>query len=129
MYFYCLFLVVRVSGILGYLPQDLIGQVSYEYFHPEDIQKMVQLHNDGKQSHDTLYHKALHRTCMSLTRSNLSILSSPAMKQRGPMPTVHYRFLSKTQKWVALAMKSFSFVNPFSHQVEYVVCTKIALTV
>ena len=24
-----------------------MGQVSYEYYHPEDIQKMVQLHNDG----------------------------------------------------------------------------------
>ena len=38
----------RVMGVLGYLPQDLIGQVSYEYFHPEDIQKMVQLHHDGE---------------------------------------------------------------------------------
>ena len=37
----------RVVGVLGYLPQDLIGQVSYEYYHPEDIQKMVQLHHDG----------------------------------------------------------------------------------
>ena len=38
----------RVVGVLGYLPQDLIGQVSYEYYHPEDIQKMVQLHHDGR---------------------------------------------------------------------------------
>ena len=37
-----------VVGVLGYLPQDLIGQVSYEYYHPEDIQKMVQLHHDGE---------------------------------------------------------------------------------
>ena len=36
----------RVAGILGYLPQDLHGQVSYEYYHPDDIQKMVQLHHD-----------------------------------------------------------------------------------
>lgn len=37
----------RVAGVLGYLPQDLIGQISYEYYHPEDIQKMVHLHHDG----------------------------------------------------------------------------------
>ena len=37
----------RVVGVLGYLPQDLIGQVSYEYYHPDDIHKMVQLHHDG----------------------------------------------------------------------------------
>ena len=51
-----------------------------------------------------------------------------ALKQRGPMPTVHYRFLSKNQKWVWLAMKAFSFINPFSQQVEYVVCTNVAHT-
>ena len=38
----------RVVGVLGYLPQDLIGQVSYVYYHPDDIQKMVQLHHDGE---------------------------------------------------------------------------------
>ena len=38
----------RVAGVLGYLPQDLVGQVSYEYYHPEDIQKMVQLHHEGE---------------------------------------------------------------------------------
>ena len=38
----------RVVGVLEYLPQDLVGQVSYEYYHPEDIQKMVQLHHDGE---------------------------------------------------------------------------------
>ena len=53
---------------------------------------------------------------------------SIAMKQRGPMPTVHYRFLAKNQKWIWLAMKAFSFINPFSQQVEYVVCTNVAHT-
>ena len=38
-----------VVGVLGYLPQDLIGQVSYEYYHPDNIQKMVQLHHDGER--------------------------------------------------------------------------------
>ena len=37
--------------MLEYLPQDLVGQVSYEYYHPEDIQKMVQLHHDGETEH------------------------------------------------------------------------------
>lgn len=87
----------RITNVLGYLPQDLTGQVSYEYFHHEDMQKMVHLHHE-------------------------------ALKQRRPMPTVHYRFLSKNQKWVWLAMKAFSFINPFSQQVEYVVCTNVAHT-
>jgi len=50
-----------------------------------------------------------------------------AMKQRTPMPTVQYRFLTKNQKWLWLAMKAFSFINPFSQQVEYVVCTNVTM--
>ena len=59
----------------------------------------------------------------------LSTAFSPcaAMKRRTPMPTVKYRVLSKAQKWVWLAMKAFSFINPFSQQVEYVVCTNVAM--
>ncbi|XP_064399542.1 protein cycle-like [Halichondria panicea] len=86
----------RVASVLGYLPQDLIGQVSYEYYHPDDIEKMVHLHHD-------------------------------AMKRRTPMPTVRYRFLCKDHKWLSLAMKAFAFVNPFSQQVEYVVCTNVIM--
>lgn len=109
----------RVSNILGYLPQDLVGHNSYDYFHPDDMQKMIQLHHEGMLPcrHDNSCH------------GNLISLSPPlAMKQRSPMPTVHYRFLSKDKKWVWLAMKAFSFVNPFSHQVEYVVCTNVVHT-
>ena len=85
---------------------------------------MVQLHNDGKRYHTLPQSTALHHlycaysgTC-HLQDQELDYPLSIAMKQRGPMATVHYRFLSKMQKWVALAMKSFSSVNPFSHQVE-----------
>ena len=107
---------IRVAGVLGYLPQDLIGQISYEYYHPEDIQKMVHLHHDGK--------------CATVTTSRPLMLTNflLAMKRRTPMPTVEYRFLTKNQKWLWLAMKAFSFINPFSQQVEYVVCTNVIMT-
>eukprot|EP00731_Ephydatia_muelleri_P007623 Em0003g1871a len=55
-------------------------------------------------------------------------LHHEAMKRRTPMPTVQYRFLSQSQQWVSLAMKAFSFVNPFSQQVEFVVCTNVVLS-
>ena len=72
----------RVAGILGYLPQDLHGQVSYEYYHPDDIQKMVQLHHDCEcvcvcvcENFDfskTLYHRKGH-----LKRSRMVQISVP----------------------------------------------------
>ena len=59
----------RVVGVLGYLPQDLIGQVSYEYYHPEDIQKMVQLHHDGECCHGDEHHH--DNVCDSVSSHNL----------------------------------------------------------
>ena len=50
--------VCRVASVLGYLPQDLIGQVSYEYYHPDDIEKMVHLHHDGEASSGCYYNQA-----------------------------------------------------------------------
>ena len=82
--------------MLGYLPQDLIGQMCYEYFHPDDIRKMVEL---------------FHEACQKAV----------------PMPTVRYRFVSRDRNWVWLAMKAFSFRNPYSKQVEYIICTNVLL--
>jgi PAS domain S-box-containing protein len=86
----------RVNAVLGYLPQDLIGQMCYEYFHPDDIRKMVEL-----------FHEACQKSV--------------------PMPTINYRFLSRERKWVWLAMKAFSFRNPYTKQVEYIICTNVVM--
>ena len=43
------------------------------------------------------------------------------------MPTVNYRFLGREKKWVWLAMKAFSFRNPYSKQVEYIICTNVLM--
>lgn len=50
-----------------------------------------------------------------------------ACKKAVPMPTVNYRFLGREKKWVWLAMKAFSFRNPYSKQVEYIICTNVLL--
>ena len=69
----------RVAGVLGYLPQDLIGQVSYEYYHPEDIQKMVQLHHEGE-----------HYLGLQLSCSYQPLASSPRPTSGLlPMPPPH----------------------------------------
>ncbi|XP_065911548.1 protein cycle-like isoform X2 [Dysidea avara] len=37
----------RVVSVLGYVPQDLVGEVSYQYYHPDDLHRMVQLHQNA----------------------------------------------------------------------------------
>ena len=43
-----LLLLCRVVSVLGYVPQDLVGEVSYQYYHPDDLHRMVQLHQNGQ---------------------------------------------------------------------------------
>lgn len=49
-YRYCHVVLCRVVSVLGYVPQDLIGEVSYQYYHPDDLHRMVQLHQNGQCS-------------------------------------------------------------------------------
>lgn len=82
----------RVTALLGYQPQELLGKTCFDYFHPEDLSYM-------KESFDQV------------------------LKQKGNPLSVTYRFRSKNCDWVRLRTSSFAFLNPYTNDVEYVVCT------
>ena len=107
----------RVVSVLGYVPQDLVGEVSYQYYHPDDLHRMVQLHQNGACLSVLV--------CFNVICALFFFFS--AVKYRTPMPTIQYRFLSKKQDWVWLAAKAFAFVNPYSQQVEYIIFTNVLL--
>ncbi|KAI1301497.1 Aryl hydrocarbon receptor nuclear translocator -like protein [Halotydeus destructor] len=86
------FLDQRVTAILGYQPQELLGKTCFDYFHPEDLSYM-------KESFEQV------------------------LKQKGQTMTVMYRFRSKICEWIRLRTSSFAFLNPYTNDVEYIVCT------
>ncbi|XP_037031345.1 aryl hydrocarbon receptor nuclear translocator homolog isoform X1 [Bradysia coprophila] len=45
------------------------------------------------------------------------------LKQKGQMSHVMYRFRTKNREWVWLRTQAYAFLNPFSEDVEYIVCT------
>ncbi|XP_033211736.1 aryl hydrocarbon receptor nuclear translocator homolog isoform X3 [Belonocnema kinseyi] len=45
------------------------------------------------------------------------------IKLKGQMLSVMYRFRAKNRDWVWLRTSAYSFVNPFTNEVEYIVCT------
>ncbi|XP_041464012.1 aryl hydrocarbon receptor nuclear translocator 2-like isoform X2 [Lytechinus variegatus] len=86
----------RVTGVLGYQPQELLGKSSFEFYHHED-------------------------------QSHLKDSFEQAVKLKGQMLSLMYRFQSKSRDWVWLRTSCFSFQNPYTDEVEYIVCTNTAI--
>lgn len=45
------------------------------------------------------------------------------LKQKGQMFSLMYRFRAKNRDWIWLRTQAYAFLNPFSDEVEYIVCT------
>ncbi|XP_035220110.1 aryl hydrocarbon receptor nuclear translocator homolog isoform X2 [Stegodyphus dumicola] len=82
----------RVQGVLGYQPQELLGKICFDFFHPEDQTHM-------KESFEQV------------------------LKLKGQVMSVMYRFRAKNREWIWLRTSSFAFLNPYTNDVEYIVCT------
>lgn len=82
----------RVTNILGYKPQDLLGRSSFDFFHPDDVAKM---------------------------RENFE----QVVNLQGQVISVMYRFRAKDNDWAQLKTQSYAFLNPYTNDVEYIVCT------
>ena len=82
----------RVTGILGYQPQELLGKSCFDFLHQEDQKPM-------KENFEQV------------------------LKLKGQMMTFMYRFQSKEMNYVWFRTSSFAFINPYSNEVEYIVCT------
>ncbi|KAG8449842.1 hypothetical protein GDO86_016494 [Hymenochirus boettgeri] len=45
------------------------------------------------------------------------------VKLKGQVLSVMFRFRSKTREWLLLRTSSFTFQNPYSDEIEYIICT------
>ena len=43
-------LLYRVTSVLGYQPQDLLGKSAYDFYHPEDQSHMKESFEQGNTS-------------------------------------------------------------------------------
>ncbi|CAG2111977.1 unnamed protein product, partial [Medioppia subpectinata] len=84
-------LSIRVTPLLGYLPQELMGTSCYDYCHPDDVLTLA-------ESHRT----ALHQT--DRTKNSLP-----------------YRFRTKLGTYLYLTTLWKIFKNPWTREFEYMV--------
>ncbi|KAL3865960.1 hypothetical protein ACJMK2_043304 [Sinanodonta woodiana] len=82
----------RVTNLLGYQPQDLLGKSAFDFYHPEDQTHMK----------DTF---------------------EQVLKLKGQVMSMMYRFRASNREWIWLRTSAFSFQNPYTDEVEYIVCT------
>ncbi|XP_061632441.1 aryl hydrocarbon receptor nuclear translocator isoform X3 [Phyllopteryx taeniolatus] len=47
------------------------------------------------------------------------------MKLKGQVLSVMFRFRSKSRDWIWMRTSSFTFQNPFSEEIEYIICTNV----
>ncbi|CAG5130494.1 unnamed protein product [Candidula unifasciata] len=82
----------RVTPVLGYQPQELLGKIAFEFYHSED-------------------------------QTHMKETFEQVLKLKGQVMSIMYRFRASNREWVWLRTSSFSFQNPYTDEVEYIVCT------
>lgn len=45
------------------------------------------------------------------------------VKLKGQVLSVMYRFRLKNREWMLIRTSSFTFQNPYSDEIEYIICT------
>ncbi|XP_036365732.1 aryl hydrocarbon receptor nuclear translocator homolog isoform X2 [Octopus sinensis] len=88
----------RVTAVLGYQPQELLGKSAFDFYHPEDQAHM-------KDSFEQV------------------------LKLKGQVMSIMYRFRASNREWMWLRTSSFSFQNPYTDEVEYIVCNNSSANV
>jgi hypothetical protein len=48
---------------------------------------------------------------------------SQVVKLKGQVLSVMYRFRTKNREWLLVRTSSFTFQNPYSDEIEYIICT------
>lgn len=48
---------------------------------------------------------------------------SQVVKLKGQVLSVMYRFRTKNREWLLIRTSSFTFQNPYSDEIEYIICT------
>ncbi|XP_024999160.3 aryl hydrocarbon receptor nuclear translocator isoform X9 [Gallus gallus] len=115
----------RCVATVGYQPQELLGKDIVDFCHPED----QQLLRDSFQQGPAQCCRA-RNGCdlfallwLLLFLRALDFVAGQVVKLKGQVLSVMFRFRSKNREWLWMRTSSFTFQNPYSDEIEYIICT------
>uniref|UniRef100_A0ACB8E5Z4 Aryl hydrocarbon receptor nuclear translocator 2 n=1 Tax=Sphaerodactylus townsendi TaxID=933632 RepID=A0ACB8E5Z4_9SAUR len=76
----------------------------------------------GYQPQDLLG-KDILEFCHPEDQSHLRESFQQVVKLKGQVLSVMYRFRTKNREWMLIRTSSFTFQNPYSDEIEYIICT------
>lgn len=76
----------------------------------------------GYQPQDLLG-KDIQEFCHPEDQSHLRESFQQVVKLKGQVLSVMYRFRMKNREWMLIRTSSFTFQNPYSDEIEYIICT------
>ncbi|KAG2462516.1 ARNT protein, partial [Polypterus senegalus] len=113
-----------VTPVLNQLQSDWFGKSIYELVHQDDVEKLrEQLSTTDNQisgvslPDDEPDNNQGSKFCL------VAIGRLQVMKLKGQVLSVMFRFRAKNQDWIWIRTSSFTFQNPFSEEIEYIICT------
>ncbi|KAI2655816.1 Aryl hydrocarbon receptor nuclear translocator [Labeo rohita] len=100
---FCLVAIGRLQGLYTFVDHRCVATIGYQ---PQELL--------GKNVLDFA-----HPEDKGLLRDSLQ----QVVKLRGQVLSVMFRFRSKSHEWLWMRTSSFTFQNPFSEEIEYIICT------
>lgn len=105
-----LFLDHRAPPIIGYMPFEVLGTSGYDYYHFDDLDKVVVCHDACEILYKLFY----------VVDANLDFI---LVMQKGEGTSCYYRFLTKGQQWIWLQTRFYITYHQWNSKPEFVVCT------
>lgn len=115
-----LFLDHRAPPIIGYLPFEVLGTSGYDYYHFDDLERVVTCHEACKSNAIMSYKGDWITNETSIFFLTFLIL---LVMQKGEGTSCFYRFLTKGQQWIWLQTRFYITYHQWNSKPEFVVCT------
>lgn len=118
-----LFLDQRATSIIGYLPFEVLGTSGYDYYHFDDLDKLIRCHEASKllrcfyRKNKNSFGQLSLLICVDCY--NLWLL----VMLKGEGTSCYYRFLTKGQRWIWLQTRFYVSYHQWNSKPEFVICT------